>query len=420
MTSINVIYRPSSRSGRCEGSLCLRLIHRRRVKTITLGGCRLYAGEWDKTSQSIVYPADDCLRCARLKHIEGTISREKALVESYIATLKQQGHYSLNELAQAYRLEKDESSLSGYGQYQCLCLEKQGRMRTARAYRSAIRAFIAFNRDGDICLKDIDAWRMRGFELYLKERGKALNTISFYMRNLRSIYNKAVSNGIINAKVENPFARVYTGVSLTRKRALNIEEIGKLRCLDKNKLPAKLRDSLHLFLFCFYARGMSFIDMAYLRKDNIRGGLISYYRKKTGGLIEVRLTKELRELIDSFSSQTKYSPYVFPVITNDGKDARLQYENGLRYYNKHLKRLAKLSGIDKPLSSHWARHSWATIAKYKKLPLSVISEGLGHSNEKTTYIYLASFEQSQLDEANRRVARATSLPANPKGFFARI
>ncbi|NDV97660.1 hypothetical protein D0T84_22665, partial [Dysgonomonas sp. 521] len=122
---------------------------------------------------------------------------------------------------------------------------------------------------------------------------------------------------------------------------------------------------------------MSFIDLAYLRKDNIGKGVISYYRKKTGQPIEVKLTDEMKDIIDSFSKETRYSPYLFPIIRDKDKDRRLQYETALRSYNRDLKDLARLSGVNQPVSSHVARHSWATIAKYERLPLSLISEGLG-------------------------------------------
>lgn len=418
MTTVNVIYRPSNKKGHYKGSLCLRLIYNRRVKTITLDGCRLYAQEWNIETQQVVYPDNDLLRRPALENIEKIISHEKSLVQSYISIMEQQGDYSVDELVQAYRNHSSPGSLSEYCRQQELLLIKSNRIRTARAYRSAVSAFMAFNNNRDIDLKDIDACRMYNFERYLKDRGNALNTISFYMRNLRVLYNKAVSDNIIVSKPINPFAEVFTGVSSTKKRALNISEVDKLRSLDKDKLPIKLQKALNLFFFCFYARGMSFIDMAYLRKDNIRSGTISYYRKKTGGLIEIKLTTELRDIIKGFSRETKHSPYVFPILKDTDKNLRLQYENELRCYNKYLKQLASLAGIDKPVSSHWARHSWATIAKYQRLPLSVISEGLGHRNEKTTYIYLASFEQSRLDEANRKVARATRKVSKHSRIFA--
>jgi integrase len=210
---------------------------------------------------------------------------------------------------------------------------------------------------------------------------------------------------------------------------LDIEQLRKLNSLDFSVLldreeagpavaagpaaeqAAPLRDlyrSWRYFFFCFHARGMSYVDMAHLRKDNIRHGVISYYRKKTGQKIEITVTPPLQRLIDSFSQEVRHSPYVFPVIRDVGKSSRLQYENGLRLQNRLLKRLAAMAGIGEKLSTHVSRHSWATIGKKQNLPLWVISEGLGHSSEKMTYTYLASFERSTLDKASRKIDLAVS------------
>ncbi|WP_459952239.1 tyrosine-type recombinase/integrase [Dysgonomonas termitidis] len=150
--------------------------------------------------------------------------------------------------------------------------------------------------------------------------------------------------------------------------------------------------------------------MAYLRKENIRQGVISYYRKKTGQKIEVTVTPPLQRIIDSFSGESGNSPYLFPVIRDTDKSPRLQYENGLRLQNKRLKRLSALAGIGGKLSTHVSRHSWATTGKKQNLPLWVISEGLGHSSEKMTYTYLASFDRSTLDRANEQIALALAAP----------
>jgi len=276
-------------------------------------------------------------------------------------------------------------------------------------------------------LSHINAYLIKSYERVMKEKGKTLNTISFYMRNLRAIYNKAIHEGYIEAKQDNPFQDVFTGFNKTRKRALNAEEIKRLHNLDfssvlEDKQPSskgknyQLYTAWRLFFFCFHARGMSFVDMAYLRKDNIHGNIIRYYRKKTGQLIEIKITPKLQNLINSFSSEVKNSPYLFPIIRDSRKSKRLYYETGLRKQNIYLKELAAKAGIRQTLSTHVSRHSWATIAKRENLPLWVISEGLGHCNEQTTYTYLASFDRSTLDQANDIISAAVDRNVRHKMF----
>lgn len=150
---------------------------------------------------------------------------------------------------------------------------------------------------------------------------------------------------------------------------------------------------------------MSYVDMAYLKKTDIRNGVIHYRRRKTGQYLEISLTRELKSILSFFSPFVKGSPYLFPVIRSKEKE-RVQYENGLRLQNHYLKKLTHTLGLSAPLSTHVARHTWATIAKKEYIPLAVISEALGHNSQKTTQIYLASLDNRILDEANLKIARA--------------
>jgi len=157
MTSVNIIYRPSVKAGRHPGSLCLRLIHNRRGKTITLCGCKLYAEEWDKEGQSIVYPGGAPPRTAYLEKAEQTVIHEKMLLESHLSALEKQGRYSVEELAGLYRLHKDNGKLLGYCRHLAFGMEQGGQGRTTRAYRSVSRALIDFNKGHDIPLSHINA-----------------------------------------------------------------------------------------------------------------------------------------------------------------------------------------------------------------------------------------------------------------------
>ena len=203
------------------------------------------------------------------------------------------------------------------------------------------------------------------------------------------------------------------------KRALSLDEVKRLHNLDFEQLlnrtepESKARrsaENLHrcwrYFVFCFYARGMSFVDMAHLRKDSIRGGFVRYVRKKTGQQMEMRVTSEMQSVIDSFAGEVQGALYIFPVIRDNGIPPRRQYETALRSQNYRLKRLEAMAGIKRRISTHWARHSWASIGKQKNVPLRVISECLGHTSEKTTRIYLDSLDNSVLDAASDTILSA--------------
>lgn len=408
MTTIRILRR-SGRGREYACSLYVRLIHRRRVSTLTLP-YRLYASEWDAKNQCIIRMGADTVRRRELSLMSAELSKALSRLEDIISQLKNRGEYTCSDIVDAYRLTSNEKSLTNFSDKLYADLVSRSRERTARAYRTVSRGLIAFSGKKDLLLTDLDCSLIKQFETDLKNRGRAANTISYYMRNLRAIYHRAVHCGLIPPASDNPFSDVYTGVQVTRKRALSCEDINRLYRLDvlSGQGPIqesrRLLEAQRLFFFSFHARGMSFVDMAYLRKSNLRLGVLSYFRKKTGQLIEVKITPYMQSIINYFSDRSKGSQYVFPIIRQGGGPERLQYETGLRLQNKRLARLSQLAGVRDKVTTHVARHSWATMAKKENLPLWVISEGLGHSNEKTTYTYLASFERSVLDTANERIS----------------
>ena len=220
------------------------------------------------------------------------------------------------------------------------------------------------------------------------------------MRILRCIYNRAVEDGY--AKPNTPFKKVYTGVDKTPKRAITLKEIKRIKELDLTGKP-DLDYARDIFMFSFYTRGMSFIDMAYLRKKDLVNGYLTYTRKKTGQQLTIRWERSMQEIIDKYPENS--TPYLLPIITKQDGTERHQYLVRIQFVNRKLKRIARLAHISTTLSMYVSRHSWASIAQTKNVPLSVISEGMGHDREETTRIYLASIQTSRIDEANRRILK---------------
>ena len=235
------------------------------------------------------------------------------------------------------------------------------------------------------------------YEAHLKARGVRMNTISFYMRNLRAVYNRAVEKGL--TQPNNPFRHVYTGVDKTVKRAIPIKAIKALKELDLSMKPS-LDFARDMFLFSFYTRGMSFVDMAYLKKTDLQNGILTYRRRKTGQELSIKWEKCMAEIIAKYPENK--TDFFLPIITKQGNE-RKQYDNALHLVNYHLKDLSEMLQLQRPLTMYVARHSWASAAKAKNVPLSVISEGMGHDSEATTQIYLASLETSVVDKANKMI-----------------
>ncbi len=253
-------------------------------------------------------------------------------------------------------------------------------------------------------MEEMTSALMQEYEAYLKASGIVMNTISFYMRILRAVYNRAVEKGIVEQR--NPFRHVYTGIDKTVKRALALKEIRKIKELDLTFYPA-LDFARDMFLFSFYTRGMSFVDMAYLQKSDLKNGVLVYRRRKTGQQLSVKWEECMQAIVDKYKVRVMPDwPYLLPIITvMDAKKVRKQYKNSLYAVNLNLKRVAARIGLSIPLTTYVARHSWASIARNKNIPLAVISEAMGHDSELTTQIYLASLECSVIDKANTLILK---------------
>lgn len=296
---------------------------------------------------------------------------------------------------------KTSLTLTAYMRQLIDALTVHGRLGTARNYRRTLNSVAACFSNSSPMLSDISESLIATYNAYLQRRGVVRNTISFYMRILRAVYNKAVAQGLVNPPLRSPFADVYTGIDRTHKRAVGSDIITLLARLDLTASPS-LALARDMFICSFCTRGMAFVDMAFLRTSDIHGNNIRYARHKTSQRLTVHIEPPVRDIIRRYSSST--SDYIFPIITSaDPRRAYTQYQVALNYHNRLLKRLGAMIGLKESISTYTARHSWATAARNCGVPVSVISAGMGHSSEHTTQIYLASLDAAAIDAANSRI-----------------
>ena len=298
-------------------------------------------------------------------------------------------------------------------------LRKAKRFGQASRIESARNSFVRFLRSqgrADLTLGELTATLVLAYQQWLGTTGVVKNSSSCYIRSLQSVFNKAASG--LPIQPANPFAKVYRGIAKTRKRATNISVIQHLRELDIPHALAAIGKSpcrrtfasllrrvtfaRDLFIFSYCARGMAFVDLAYLKKEDVRQGIICYRRRKTGQQIEVALEPIMREIIERYAAQTRGIPYLFPILrTVDEEAAYRAYRTALRTYNNYLKQLSAMLGEEVCLTSYVARHSWASVMHELDMPISVISQGLGHDSELTTQIYIKSLENNKIHGANK-------------------
>ena len=393
MTSVKIKFRKSTITNK-EGVLCFQFIHNRKTKLIT-SRFRLFPQEWNDRSSVVVIDSTDNERNLYLRNIQDGLDSEIQQINDLISMLEKRGNYTTKELSEYYTSNSFNGYFFPFMKHQIKKLKSENRTKTASIYETARRSFFRFRYGEDIRIEKIDSVLIQRYETYLKNNGVSLNSVSCYMRALRAIYNQATQKGLTISK--NPFKEVYTGIDRTIKRAVNEETIVKLYRMDLSKHP-HLQLARDLFMFSFYTRGMSFIDMANLVQKNIKNGYLVYARSKTKQALTIKVEKCVEEIIERYNGIT-LDDYILPIYSALNRD----YNSLLRTHNKRLNRISEMLGLERTLSSYVSRHSWATIALRKGISVQVISEGMGHENEKTTRIYLASMDQSVIDNANARI-----------------
>ena len=313
---------------------------------------------------------------------------------------EKESKYTADEIVSAFHKYNDGQSLFKFMQEIIDRLQQMGKQRTCETYRTTLRSFMQFRNNKDIQLNNINSDIIQKYESYLQLKGLSKNSTSFYMRILRAVYNRAVENELtIN---HTPFKHVYTGIDKTIKRAIPLKSVKQIKELNLSQQPA-LEFARDIFLFCFYTRGMSFIDIAYLRKKDLTNGTLSYRRRKTGQQLLIRWENCMQEIVEKYNNSQ--SQYMLPIIKSINKDERMQYKNAICLINRKLKIIGKMVNLQLPLTMYTARHSWANAAKNKNIPISVISEAMGHDSESTTQIYLSSLDTSIVDRANNIIIR---------------
>ena len=399
MTSIKVKFRPSATDGK-EGSIYYQVIHNRAVRQIGTE-LRLYESEWDKRTASVRIYAE--ISDSRKKYLQAVAERIRwdcKCLQAVIARLERKGgNYTVDDVAGEFNSHPGGLSLFHFMQGIISQLKQLGRVRTSETYASALASFMSFRNGQDLLLCELGEDTALLYEAWLKGRGNCPNTVSFYMRILRAVYNRAVEKGL--AEQKHPFKHVYTGIDKTVKRAVPLEAIRRIKGLDLTLKP-HLDYARDMFLFSFYTRDMSFIDMAYLRKSDLKDGILTYRRRKTGRMLTVTLLPEAMKLIRQYMNTDPASPYLFSLIASkEGtEEAYREYQQALRYFNSQLVILKGVLGLTADLSSYTARHTWATMAYYCEIHPGVISEAMGHSSITVTETYLKPFKNKKIDEAN--------------------
>lgn len=400
MATFKLKFRPSTSRNKA-GTLYFQVIHRRSTRTVYTD-YHVMPEEWDE-KLSFLRIIGSSERQAELRLIVPKVRWDIRQLTSIITEKEQSWvEYTVDDIVSAFRLLPPCQTWFSFIRGMIakkLCI---GRTGTAKTYGDALASFSCFRKGEDLLIETLDAETMNLYEAWLKGRGVKRNSSSCYLRTLRTLYRKAVDLGMTTDK--DIFRHVFTGFAKTTKRAVPLDAIHAIRQLDlpEGSFLAFARD---LFVLSVFLQGISFVDMAYLKKSDIKNGLLQYIRKKTGQSLSVGWEPAMQAIVDTYAHLTVGSPYLLPIITRQDGTERRQYERMGHKVNCYLKKIGKMVGLQVPLTTYVARHSWASVMRDLGVSLSIVSKGLGHESLKTTQIYLSSIDTDGVVKANRRMIR---------------
>lgn len=406
MASIKIKFRKSKIRNK-KGSCFIQLIHKRKMTTMSTG-IKLDEKEWDSPRECVSFKRATPEHARELLSMQGQLEKMVAELENLVREKEDSNtEFTVEMIVEEYNGLGLSKSFFSMMEHRVLLLEEAGQKRTATNYRGTLRMFKVFRNGQDIPSDDITALLMEEFEMYLKKRGNGLNTSSYYMRILKAAYNYGLKKRWIKEN-KYPFQNVFTGIEKTAKRAVDEEVVQRLEQLDLRNKPM-LDLAKDMFFFSLYTRGMSFIDIAYLKKENTSGNNLVYKRHKTNQKIEVSLPDCAMRIVRKYAVVMTESDYLFPLLYSPGRKKVTAYPTALHNHNDRLKQISGLLGLSDCLTSYTSRHTWASLAKKNGVETYIISEAMGHTSENTTRIYLASLNNTVLDKANEIVIKSIEM-----------
>ncbi|QMU63180.1 MAG: tyrosine-type recombinase/integrase [Flavobacteriaceae bacterium] len=383
--------------------IILRLSHKRKTTSISLG-YSILESDWDKRNHQVKKSYKGVSSIHRLNNF---LLKQKTDAMDIINILADKGELdflSINQLKAKLTNQASYESFFDFGYSLVEEMKQSQRFGNARSYYGVLGTLKKYNHNRDLRFDELNYDYLKKFEIhYLSKEGNSLNGLAAYMRTIRAVYNKGIKAGLIE-KEAYPFADYKIRMTPTEKRAIALEHVKSIVGLQL-KLDHELFHVRNYFLASYLLYGISFIDMAFLKLENIVDGRIKFQRRKTSKVYDIKITTQLNEILKFYTEDKQVEDFIFPIIKRESLE--MQYRDidwARKRYNKGLKKLALLCGIDQRLTSYVSRHSFATQAMFQNVPLEAISAMLGHSRLTTTQIYLKSLPSNVLDDYNEQLS----------------
>ena len=397
ITSVKLMLNKSRILNNGSYPLVFQVIHNRRKKLLYTGS-RMKEEVFDESEGKIMNGVGSTFTATEVVKMNRELRKMRNQIDIRIRQLERtREEFAVEDILtqNAFGTGKSQFYLLRYINAQIERKQELKKVGMAAAYKSTRSSLAKFIGRPDVRMSEVDLAFVRRYEDFLYSNGASGNTVSYYLRNLRSLYNQAVTDGY-HPRGEYPFAKAQTRPAKTVKRALSRTDMQNLADLNLENEP-ELEFTRDLYLFSFYAQGMAFVDIVLLKKTDICNGVLTYSRHKSKQLIRIVVTPQMQGVIDKYNTENEY---LFPIISGEYASGYQKYRLALGRINRHLKKIAVVADIKVPLTTYTARHTWATLARDYGAPISVISAGLGHTSEEMTRVYLKDFDVSMLNQVN--------------------
>lgn len=409
MASIKIILRDKATK---EGTfpVVMRIIKNRKSKLISLG-LDCLKKDWDEDNNQFKKTHPNQLQRNRLllKHKD----RALKIIDEF---LMDEIDFTLDQFEEKFRgVEPNKMTVLEFWEDVISDQIKSSKAGNAKALSETKKSVFNFHKKTNLMFKEITPTFLEKYEVYLRENNNTDGGVAFKMRELRSLYNKAIKKNVIDEKYY-PF-KTYKVSKLkvgNIKKALTREEVRLIENFDDIKYQ-NLAEAKRIFLFSYYCRGINFFDIMMLKWSNISGDRITYVRSKTKGKFSISILNPVKEILEYYKNSFTTTDYVFPILLSENLTAS-QIQNRkhkkLKKFNSDLKKIAEIVGIDKPLSSYVARHSYATNLKQLGVSTDIVSQSMGHKNVAITTAYLKDFEDDVIDAENEKLLQESIINYN--------
>jgi integrase/recombinase XerD len=387
MASVTLMLKDNKANEKGEIPVYIRIIKGRKAKFISLG-IKVRTDQWNEQKLRVKSSYPNSAR------INAKIAQKVADAEAVAITMETKQNFVTSKKIKEAVLGKDAVSLIRYAKQFQADLKAKGQIGTHNRVKTVITKLTDYTKTTDFNFDDFDLQFLKKYERYLRDEKKnSQNTIHANLKLFRTLFNSAVREELIGPEL-NPFTKFKMSTTSTTKEYLTEDELQAFEQLEL-KAGSVMYHHKSMYVFAAYAGGLRISDLLQLRWQNFDGTHIKVITQKTKEAIPIRLPSKALEILEVYATaypEKKPADFIFPLLSNslDTTDAALLFQaisRSTAYANKNLKVLAQKAEIDKAISFHSSRHTWATRALRKGMRIEYVSKLMGHTNIRTTQVY---------------------------------